>query len=77
VQNTISLDQIAKNDKPQFGELKFTIASFPHQWGHDAIARRNARFHFPPLRRGNFGESASTTHSLDAGQVRDYSPAMT
>ena len=48
VQSMIDLDQVAKNSKPQFGELKNDRRTvFSHQWRYYAIARREAGYPLP------------------------------
>ena len=78
VQAMINLDQIAKNNKPQFGELKLTIAQFFRiNGGTTQLRGVTPDFIFPTASDANdFGE-ASLGNALPWMQVKatDYSPA--
>jgi carboxyl-terminal processing protease len=74
----IDLDRIAKNDKPQFGELKMTIAQFFRiDGGTTQLHGVTPDILFPPVSdAANFGES-SFENALPWSRVKaaDYVPA--
>jgi len=78
VQTLIDLDQVAKNDKQQFGEVKLTIAQFFRVSGGTTQLRGvTPDILFPSISDSErFGES-SFDNALPWGQVKaiDYSPA--
>ncbi len=77
VQTLISLDQIAKNDKPQFGELKITVAQFFRiNGGTTQLRGVKPDILFPSISdEESFGES-SFDNALPWVQIKaaDYSP---
>ncbi len=78
VQNVVDLDRVAKNNKPQFGELKMTVAQFFRING-GTIQLRGVKpdILFPAVSDAeSFGES-SFDNALPWVQVKaaDYSPA--
>jgi carboxyl-terminal processing protease len=78
VQTMVDLDQIAKNSKPQFGELKMTIAQFFRiNGGTTQLRGVTPDILFPAISDAeNFGES-SYDNALPWAQIKaaDYSPA--
>jgi len=78
VQTMISLDQLAKNDKPQFGELKLTVAQFFRiNGGTTQLRGVKPDILFPSAADAeNIGES-SFDNALPWMQVKaaDYAPA--
>jgi carboxyl-terminal processing protease len=78
VQNMVNLDHVAKNDKPQFGELKMTIAQFFRiNGGTTQLRGVKPDILFPAVSDAeNFGES-SFDNALPWTQVKaaDYSPS--
>jgi carboxyl-terminal processing protease len=78
VQSMINLDQVAKNDKPQFGELKMTVAQFFRiNGGTTQLRGVTPDILFPALADAeNFGES-SFDNALPWVQIKaaDYAPA--
>lgn len=78
VQTLVNLDQIARNNQPQFGELKMTIAQFFRiNGGTTQLRGVTPDFTFPTASDANdFGE-ASFDNALPWMQVKaaDYSPA--
>ena len=78
VQTVADLDQIAKHDKPQFGELKFTIAQFFRVNGGTTQLRGVVPdIEFPSLGdSADFGES-SYDNALPWTQIKaaDYTPS--
>lgn len=78
VQTMVNLDQIAKNEKPQFGELKFTIAQFFRiNGGTTQLRGVTPDFSFPTAAdMENSGES-SFANALPWMQVKaaDYLPS--
>lgn len=78
VQSMVDLDRVAKNNKPQFGELKMTVAQFFRVNGGTAQLRGvEPDILFPALSDAeNFGES-SFDNALPWAQIKaaDYSPA--
>jgi len=78
VQTMVNLDQVAKNSKPQFGELKMTIAQFFRiNGGTTQLRGVKPDILFPVVSDAeNFGES-SFDNALPWAQVKaaDYSPA--
>ena len=77
VQSVIDLDQIAKNDKPKFGELKMTIAQFFRiNGGTTQLKGVTPDITFPTMTDAeNFGES-SYENALPWSQINpaEYSP---
>ncbi len=77
VQTMINLDQLAKNEKPKFGELKLTIAQFFRiNGGTTQLRGVTPDIHFPTVPDiDNAGES-SYENALPWTQVRavDYAP---
>ncbi len=78
VQSMINLDQIAKNKKPQFGELKLTVAQFFRiNGGTTQLRGVKPDIVFPALSdHENFGES-SFDNALPWTQIKavSYAPA--
>ncbi|MEO7726422.1 MAG: carboxy terminal-processing peptidase [Burkholderiales bacterium] len=78
VQTLVNLDQIARNSKPQFGELKMTIAQFFRiNGGTTQLRGVTPDFIFPTAAdASDFGE-ASFDNALPWMQVKaaDYAPA--
>jgi carboxyl-terminal processing protease len=78
VQTMVDLDQVVKNDKPQFGELKMTVAQFFRiNGGTTQLRGVKPDILFPVASDAeNFGES-SFDNALPWTQVKaaDYSPA--
>ena len=78
VQTMINLDQVAKNDKPQFGELKMTVAQFFRiNGGTTQLRGVTPDILFPAVSDAeSFGES-SFDNALPWAQIKaaDYSPA--
>jgi carboxyl-terminal processing protease len=78
VQSVISLDQIVKSDKPEFGELKMTIAQFFRINGGTTQLRGVTPDIGFPLQTdtSDFGES-SYSNALPWTQIKaaDYTPA--
>ena len=78
VQSVIDLDRIAKNSKPQFGELKMTIAQFFRiNGGTTQLRGVTPDILFPAASdTANFGES-SFDNALPWTQIKaaDYTPA--
>jgi carboxyl-terminal processing protease len=78
VQTMVDLDQVAKNKKPQFGELKMTVAQFFRiNGGTTQLRGVKPDILFPAASDGeNFGES-SFDNALPWTQIKaaDYSPA--
>ena len=78
VQSMVSLDRVAKNNKPQFGELKMTVAQFFRiNGGTTQLRGVTPDILFPAVSDAeNFGES-SFDNALPWTQVKaaDYSPA--
>lgn len=78
VQNMVNLDHVAKNDKPQFGELKMTVAQFFRVNGGTTQLRGvTPDILFPVVSDAeDFGES-SFDNALPWTQVKaaDYSPS--
>ncbi len=77
VQSMISLDQIARNDKPRFGELKMTVAQFFRiNGGTTQLRGVTPDILFPAMADAeNFGES-SFGNALPWVQIKaaDYAP---
>ncbi len=77
VQAVINLDEVAKNDKPQFGELKLTVAQFFRiNGGTTQLRGVKPDIVFPAVTdEENFGES-SYDNALPWTQVKaaEYSP---
>jgi len=80
VQTMINLDQVVKNDKPQFGELKMTVAQFFRiNGGTTQLRGVKPDILFPTISDSdtdNLGE-ASYENALPWMQIKaaDYSPA--
>jgi carboxyl-terminal processing protease len=78
VQNVIDLDQLVKNDKPEFGELKMTIAQFFRiNGGTTQLRGVTPDISFPiDIDTTDFGES-SYSNALPWTQIKaaDFSPA--
>ena len=78
VQSVIDLDQLVKSDKPQFGELKVTVAQFFRINGSTTQLRGVAPdISLPSMDdAGNFGES-SFDNALPWTQIKaaDYAPS--
>jgi carboxyl-terminal processing protease len=78
VQSVIDLDRVAKNSKPQFGELKITVAQFFRiNGGTTQLRGVTPDILFPPISDAeSFGES-SFDNALPWTQIKpaDYSPA--
>src|SRR5450759_146573 len=78
VQTMVNLDQVAKNNKPQFGELKMTVAQFFRiNGGTTQLRGVKPDILFPAVSDAeNFGES-SFDNALPWAQIQaaDYSPA--
>jgi len=78
VQSMIDLDRVAKNDQPQFGELKMTIAQFFRiNGGTTQLRGVTPDIQFPVISdTASFGES-SFDNALPWTQVKpvDYTPA--
>jgi len=77
VQTMVNLDQVAKNNKPQFGELKMTVAQFFRiNGGTTQLRGVKPDILFPAVSDAeNFGES-SFDNALPWAQIKaaDYSP---
>lgn len=77
VQSMVSLDQMAKSSKPQFGELKMTVAQFFRiNGGTTQLRGVKPDILFPTaVDSGDFGES-SFDNALPWAQIKaaDYSP---
>jgi carboxyl-terminal processing protease len=78
VQSMLNLDRVAKNSKPQFGELKMTVAQFFRiNGGTTQLRGVKPDILFPAVSDAeNFGES-SFDNALPWAQIKaaDYSPA--
>jgi carboxyl-terminal processing protease len=78
VQTMVNLDQVAKNNKPQFGELKMTVAQFFRiNGGTTQLRGVKPDVLFPAVSDAEtFGES-SFNNALPWAQIKaaDYSPA--
>jgi carboxyl-terminal processing protease len=78
VQTMVNLDQVAKNNKPQFGELKMTVAQFFRiNGGTTQLRGVKPDILFPAVSDAEtFGES-SFDNALPWAQIQaaDYSPA--